>query len=94
MTPSDQHIVIDWIGMISPKSLLESTPITADRAEIQAFLDNVHTLLLRSFSLEGLNEHCISNGCGLCGGSGQTLDAIPLVERCPGEGNPRAKILL
>jgi len=49
MTDEDKQIVIDWIGDMSPKGLLEGTEITADAGEIQDFIDEIHTHLTEMF---------------------------------------------
>ena len=49
MTNEDQQIVIDWIGDISPKGLLEGTAITAESGEIQDFIEEIHCHLTEMF---------------------------------------------
>ena len=71
MTRGDRHTVIDWIGMLSPKGIMESTKIGAEREQIQAFLDEIHTHLMETY-LESTepNRTCKLVGCSKCGGSG------------------------
>jgi hypothetical protein len=42
MTDEDKQIVIDWMGDISPKGLLEGTAISASSEEIQDFIEVLH----------------------------------------------------
>jgi len=69
MTKNDRHIIVDWIGMISPKGIMESTEIEADRKEIQAFLDKIHDLLLGVY-VDEPNETCKLVGCLRCHATG------------------------
>lgn len=88
MTSNDQKIILDYLAGVAPKEILQDSEIKASRGEIQAFLDEVHSHLRCRYRLDGLNEDCMNHGCDFCGGSGQVLDSIPLVERCPGKDAP------
>jgi len=49
MTLDDKQIVIDWMGDISPKGLLEGTDITASSEEIQDFIEELHINMTELF---------------------------------------------
>ena len=49
MTQTDKDLVIQYMGGISPKGLLEGTEITASREEIQEYIDSLHLHLVEMF---------------------------------------------